>query len=75
MRCATCEHCNDDERDPRDGTAGICTHADAYFAHELVPEWLSGCRHYSEDWDKFNAVTGLVIASPQGDGDPGSEAA
>ena len=60
--CGTCAHCETSEADSSRDIAGACTLVGGYFNGKLVPVWL-GC-----PWHE-------PIASAQGDGDPGSEAA
>lgn len=62
--CSNCEHCNTDDRDEGWKIAGYCTVRGAFFDGRAVPNWAAaGCPDFS------------ARALPQGDGDPGGEAA
>jgi hypothetical protein len=71
MSCRTCEHCDTNEATRKSvrGSVighvlvGICTNPFNYFHGKHVVDWMTGCDDY------------IPVASAQGDGDPGSEAA
>lgn len=61
--CAHCAFCDTSEA-VSEKIVGLCTHADNYMHGEFVAFWFAkGCPQFEP------------FALPQGDGDPGSEAA